>query len=225
MWFVTKSDLKCVCSFACMVQIPNLNVMSWVRMKTELLISVIQGLGTYKKQGLRQRLCLSSNHTTVFLTYSRALSQVGTYKSSHASCQNAYHPGGNGLLSPLFVKSQCHHQSAMHWCLLPFHRKTRWTRISWPHLSSPVKRQFSHGTKSWKKDYYIKSNVIYRSNVEASWYTFFFICRLKAATSSINQLWSLFVFFRSFVAHTDPLSSCTWFLKNQNWVWWTRFFV
>jgi hypothetical protein len=110
-----------------------------------------------------QRLFLCSNHTAVFLTYSRALSQVGTYKSSHASCQNAYHPGGNGLLSPLFVKSQCHHQSAMHWCLLPFHRKTRWTRISWPHLSSLVKRQFSHGTKSWK------SNVIYRSNVEASW--------------------------------------------------------
>ena len=111
-----------------------------------------RGLGTYKKQGLRQRLFLSSNHTAVFLTYSKVLSQVGTYKSSHASCQNAYHPGGNGLLSPLFVKSQCHHRrSAMHWCLLPFHRKTRWTRISWPHLSSPVKRQFSHGTKSWKK--------------------------------------------------------------------------
>ena len=124
-----------------------------------------RGLGTYKKQGLRQRLFLSSNHTAVFLTYSKVLSQVGTYKSSHASCQNAYHPGGNGLLSPLFVKSQCHHRSAMHWCLLPFHRKTRWTRISWPHLSSPVKRQFSHGTKSWKKDYFIESNVLYRSNV------------------------------------------------------------
>ena len=145
---------------------------AWYRYLTWMLwVGCGWRLATYKKQGLRQRLFLSSNHTTVFLTYSRALSQVGTYKSSHASCQNAYHPGGNGLLSPLFVKSQCHHQSAMHWCLLPFHRKTRWTRISWPHLSSPVKRQFSHGTKSWKKDYYIESNVIYRSNVEASWCT------------------------------------------------------
>ena len=134
-------------------------------------------------------LKLKSLDYTVFLTYSRALSQVGTYKSSHASCQNAYHPGGNGLLSPLFVKSQCHHQSAMRWCLLPFHRKTRWTRISWPHLSSPVKRHFSHGTKSWKKDYYIESNVIYRSNVEASWYIYVFLAPGWKTASSIIQPW------------------------------------